>query len=80
MKDFCWEDAMFEPVAHDLFSDDSIFHFEPWEIDEEPVDFAECRAGADWVIAFPTSRSVGVVMLRSTDGQWVDHAPAYGRV
>lgn len=71
---------MFEPVAHDLFSDENLFHFEPWEIDEEPIDFADCRAGADWVIQFPNARSVGVVMLKVENGEWVDHAPAYGRV
>lgn len=66
--------------AHDVITSDPIFKFEPWEIDEEPFDLTQGRVGGEWVLAFPAERSVGVVMVRPTDGEWVDHAPAYGRV
>jgi hypothetical protein len=66
--------------AHDPLSNDSIFKFEPWEIDEEPVDLGQAKVGGEWVLAFPNDRTVGVVMVRAKEGEWVDHAPAYGRV
>ena len=71
---------MFNAVTHDLFTDDSFFGFEPWEIDVEPVDLGAARIGGEWVIEFPSNRSVGVVLLRDQNGEWEDHAPAYGRV
>jgi hypothetical protein len=80
------EAAMFESIHdHDLFAQDPIsgdplFQIEPWEIDEEPAGLAEAKIGGEWVLAFPGDRTVGVVMVRAQDAEWVDHAPAYGRV
>src|SRR5687767_5672632 len=71
---------MFDAIGHDLFTDDSLFGFEPWEIDVEPVDFETARVGGEWVIEFPANRSAGVVLLRDPNGAWTDHAPAYGKV
>jgi hypothetical protein len=79
------EAVMFESTHdHDLFArdplaDDAHFPADAWQIDE-PADFPETRIGGEWVLAFPSDRSVGVLMVRPKEGEWVDHAPAYGRV
>jgi len=76
---------MFEPshdqdlFGHEPLGKDPNFRFDAWEIDE-PSDALEIEIGGDWSLAFPGDRSVGVVMVRPRGGEWVDHAPAYGRV